>query len=247
MPPESLLQAVVPAKRRKLSFRKLLFIDEYLKDFNASKAAERCGLSAKTAYSAGPRMLDDVEVRKEIKRRLKISELPSLAELSRLTYSDARNLFREDGTLKAPSEWDDQTASSVASLEVEEIYKGKGKKRRKAGQLKKVRLWNKSQNLENMLKHLRLLERDEVQGDRGWSDLSGASDGDLHRKLILIICRITGQEIPKEVQIEGRTVEAPSMITDGPGPQIQDNGGTAQDLINEILKKQKKDKGNGSE
>jgi phage terminase small subunit len=248
MSPES-LQGVAPAKKRKLSLRKLLFIEEYLKDFNASKAAERCGLSAKTAYSAGPRMLEDVEVRNEIKRRLKISEIPSLAELSRLTYSDARNLFREDGTLKSPKEWDDQTASSVASIEVEEVFTGQGKNRVWTGYLKKVKLWNKSQNLENMLKHLHLInERDEAQGNQGRGDLSGASDGDLQRKLVLIICRITGQPVPQEIQIEGHPVDSPSgLITDGDTRQNADPGGGAQDLIDEILQKQKKEKGDGGE
>jgi phage terminase small subunit len=42
------------------------FVDEYLVDLNASKAAERAGFSAKTAYSIGQRLLKNVEIRQAV-------------------------------------------------------------------------------------------------------------------------------------------------------------------------------------
>jgi hypothetical protein len=129
-------------------------------------------------------------------------------------------------------------------LEVEELFDGRGKNRKWIGRLKKVRLWDKSRNLENILKHLRLLnEKDEDPArERDPQEFSGMSDDDLNRKLVLIISRITGQPIPK-VQIEGRPTEAPPMITEGSKPGSRANGGSAEDLINEILQKQKMEKG----
>ena len=48
-----------------------VFVEEYLKDNNATQAAKRAGYSEKTAYSIGSRLLKDVEVSAEIQRRFK--------------------------------------------------------------------------------------------------------------------------------------------------------------------------------
>jgi phage terminase small subunit len=45
-----------------------VFAAEYVKDWNATQAAQRAGYSAKTAYSQGQRLLKNVEVRAEIDR-----------------------------------------------------------------------------------------------------------------------------------------------------------------------------------
>lgn len=44
------------------------FVDEYMKDFNATRAAIRAGYSEKTAHVQGPRLLGNVRVRQEIDR-----------------------------------------------------------------------------------------------------------------------------------------------------------------------------------
>lgn len=49
------------------------FIDEYLKDMNATQAAIRAGYSASTAKQQGSRLLTNVDVENEIKRRQAIS------------------------------------------------------------------------------------------------------------------------------------------------------------------------------
>lgn len=54
-----------------LSNKRQVFVEEYLKDLNATQAAIRAGYSAKTAYSQGPRLLEIVEVSAAIKARIK--------------------------------------------------------------------------------------------------------------------------------------------------------------------------------
>lgn len=49
-----------------LTPKKRLFVAEYLVDLNATQAAMRAGYSKKTAHSQGPRLLEDVEIRKMI-------------------------------------------------------------------------------------------------------------------------------------------------------------------------------------
>lgn len=52
----------------KLTDKQRLFCIYYVKYFNATKAAIKAGYSKDTAYSQGPRLLDNVEVQKEIQR-----------------------------------------------------------------------------------------------------------------------------------------------------------------------------------
>ena len=47
-----------------LNDRQQLFVTEYVKDMNATKAAERAGYSKRTAYSQGQRLLKNVEIKK---------------------------------------------------------------------------------------------------------------------------------------------------------------------------------------
>lgn len=48
--------------------RQKAFIEEYLKDLNATQAAIRAGYSKKTARSQGQRLLTKVDIQKEIKK-----------------------------------------------------------------------------------------------------------------------------------------------------------------------------------
>lgn len=50
------------------------FANEYLKDLNATKAAERAGYAKKTAGSQGNRMLKNVEIKNEIEKKMKERE-----------------------------------------------------------------------------------------------------------------------------------------------------------------------------
>lgn len=50
-----------------MNARQSLFVEEYLKDLNATQAAIRAGYSAKTAESQGSRLLTNVKIKKAIK------------------------------------------------------------------------------------------------------------------------------------------------------------------------------------
>lgn len=68
-----------------LSNKHRLFIEEYLRDFNATQAAIRAGYSEKTAYSQGSRLLKDAEVSEEVKRRLDERAMQADEIIDRLT------------------------------------------------------------------------------------------------------------------------------------------------------------------
>lgn len=83
--------------------RQQIFVNEYLKLWNASEAARRAGYSGRTAASQGQRMLRNVEILAEIERRkaelvMSADEvLLRLTEQGRASYAD---YFAPDGTVK---------------------------------------------------------------------------------------------------------------------------------------------------
>ena len=80
----------------KLNAKQQRFVDEYLIDLNATQAAIRSGYSEKTAYSAGQRLLKNVEVQKYIAERkmdrverTEITQDMVLKELANIAFSNA--------------------------------------------------------------------------------------------------------------------------------------------------------------
>lgn len=63
-----------------LNAKQQRFVDEYLKDSNATQAAIRAGYSVKTANKAGPRLLVNVGIQKAVKKAQK-----SLSERTEIT------------------------------------------------------------------------------------------------------------------------------------------------------------------
>lgn len=83
-----------PAPRREM------FPKEFLADFNATKAAVRCGYSKKTAYSQGNRLLKNAEIQKIIRKgmeqradRLEITADKWLGELAIIGFADLASYF----------------------------------------------------------------------------------------------------------------------------------------------------------
>ena len=151
--------------------RRETFINAYMSNgHNATQAAITARYSPKTAHSAGQRLLKHVEVSGRLTERARdvgaaadLEAKQELREAGRLSRSDMRRIFRSDGTLKAPAEWDDDTAAAIASIEVIEQFEGTGDDRKLSGYLKKVRLWDKNSALDKTIRHLGLYEKDNKQ------------------------------------------------------------------------------------
>ena len=119
------------AAKKDLTPKQALFVDEYLRDMNATQAAIRAGYSAKTAESAGPRLLGNVRVqqaisaaRERLAKKFEITRERVMLEYARLAFADPRNFFNADGTLKRVPELDDDAAASLAGFEVMEEFEG---------------------------------------------------------------------------------------------------------------------------
>lgn len=149
------------------------FVAEYLVDGNATRAAQAAGYSKKTAYSAGGRLLKDVEIKQllveknaAINKKLEVSVERVRDELARLAFFDPRKFFKEDGSLVPITELDSDTAMCLAGMEVNELYEGRGEDRELIGYAKKFKLADKGQNLERLGRYLKMFtDRVEVVPD----------------------------------------------------------------------------------
>ncbi|MCO1343423.1 terminase small subunit [Burkholderia multivorans] len=151
-------------KANKLSAKHQRFVDEYLIDLNATKAAERAGYSKRTAGQIGFELLKKPEIAEAISEAMKAREQRTgitqdrvLRELARIAFFDPRKLFDSDGRPLPISELDDDTAAAIAGLDVFEEYEGSGEDRALSGYTKKYKILDKNTALTNAMKHLGML------------------------------------------------------------------------------------------
>lgn len=133
------------------------FVDEYLKDLNATQAAIRAGYSAKRADSIGyenlrkPEIADAVAERMRARsERTEITQDRVLKELARLAFFDARKMFHGDGSPKAIHDLDDDTAAAIGGLDVVNI----GNSEVGIGQVLKYKIADKGAALSHAMRHL---------------------------------------------------------------------------------------------
>lgn len=103
----------------------------------------------------------------EVATRFELEGENVLRELAKIVHADLRKVFREDGSLMEPSEWPDEIAGAIASIEVFEEYEGQGKARKLVGFTKKIKLWPKVEAIDRAMKHLGQFERDNAQKSMG--------------------------------------------------------------------------------
>jgi phage terminase small subunit len=164
-------------KTRKLTKKQKLFVAEYQKDWNATRAAIVVGYKEHRASEIACRLVKKSQVQEAIEkamaerlRKIGVHSERILTEVARVGLSDLRKLYNEDGSLKLPHEWSDEAAAAIAGVEVLEEFIGKGKARTLVGHTKKVRVFDKVRALELLSKNLGIIgngkHRDE-DGDEG--------------------------------------------------------------------------------
>lgn len=154
-----------------------IFCDEYLKDFNATRAYKEAYPSCKkdeTASAASSRMLRNVNIqsyikekKEQLKSKMEISQERVLKEMARIAFGDIRKLYNESGGLKNIQDLDDDTAAIITSIESIEEFDGYGQDREQIGYAKKVKTADKTKALDMLGKYFGMFkERVEVNQDK---------------------------------------------------------------------------------
>lgn len=137
------------------------FVDEYIIDFNATRAAIDANYSKKTAYSIGQRLLKNVEIQKAIAeakkertKRLGIDADYVLRRLIEIDQMDVLDIMDDDFNIKPVSKWPLTWRQFISSFENLEQFEGAGEDRTQFGWLKKIKFPDKVKNLELLGKHI---------------------------------------------------------------------------------------------
>lgn len=156
---------------KKLTPKQERFVAEYLVDLNASAAARRAGYSPHRADAMGHENLRKPDIAAAIGaakaariERIELTADRVLIELARIAFFDIRKLYREDGSMKAPHELDDDAAAVLAGVDVLEEFSGRGDERTLIGYTKKAKVHDKTGALTLAMRHMGMLkDRLEVE------------------------------------------------------------------------------------
>jgi phage terminase small subunit len=140
-----------------------LFCQEYLLDFNATRAAKAAGYSEETAYSIGWENLRKPEIQSRIAElragdaaKLNLTRERILQEYSKLAFFDIRKIHTIDGAIKPVGEFDDDSAAAVAGIEVyeEQLKTDNPEEQIRVGAVKKIKIADKRAALDSICKVL---------------------------------------------------------------------------------------------
>jgi phage terminase small subunit len=159
-------------RTERLTAKQKAFVRHYLESHEITESAKKAGYADKHSNTIGNRLMHKSRIieliRQEEEKAIQaagINRKDALLRLAKMVYFDPRNLYREDGSVKDPSEWDDATAAVIAGIEVMEVFGGKGKEKTIIGQTKKVKVIDPLRALEVLMKHLGLLKDSDKDGN----------------------------------------------------------------------------------
>lgn len=152
-------------RRRKLTVKQEAFVVAYLSNGRNASAAYRSAYdseneSDRSVQVNARKLLKHTAVSLRVSQFVEKIEAKTLLtverieqEVARLAFFDQRGLYREDGTLKPPSEWSDDQAAAISAAE----FISKGKK----GTLTKLKIWDKGSAL-TLAARMRGLLKDNI-------------------------------------------------------------------------------------
>lgn len=158
--------------------KRAAFVREYLVDLNATAAYKRAGYAARghSAEVEAHKALRNPEIAKAVaaaqqKRaeRTGITADRVLQELARIAFFDIRKLYNADGTLKKPTELDDDTAAALVGIDIQETSVGG-----EDGPIittRKAKVIERTGALTLAMRHLGMLkDKMELSGELGIAD-----------------------------------------------------------------------------
>jgi len=152
-----------------LRLQKKRFCESYLKHFNAARAAREAGYSEDTDKQIGYNLLQETEVKEYLDRRqIEISEKEDITpekiakELAKIGFFDIREIFDDSGSLLPVSEFSDNAAAVVNSVEVYKEDIRAGEETIGTSTTSKVKVSDKRAALETLIKMLGFNSADKV-------------------------------------------------------------------------------------
>ncbi|SCB55053.1 phage terminase small subunit [Bradyrhizobium shewense] len=171
-----------------LTAKQQRFVQEFLLDLNATRAAIRAGYSAKTAHVQGSQILAHPEIMAAIdaaklqrSERTEIDADWMLRRLAAEAEADLADLYDANNDLKPIDEWPEIWRQGlVAGVEIDALYEGSSEDRRQVGHVKKIKLSDRLRRLELIGKHVHV---NAFQDQVAMSGVEGLADRIARAKL----------------------------------------------------------------
>lgn len=152
------------ATPEQLTRQQELFVREYLVDLNATAAWIRAGGNPINADKVAAKMMKkgtlvQIAVARAIaerSQRVGITADRVLQEVARIAFGDPRVLFREDGALRAPTEYGADDAAMIEGIKTRRIVEADGEGKMVPVEIQEVKLASKAGALGMLMRHLGL-------------------------------------------------------------------------------------------
>jgi len=146
-----------------LTHQQRLFVHEYLIDLNAKEAAIRAGYSERSAGSYGHELMQIPSIQGEFQgvmdkraAKIELSAITILQELLNIATIDLGDAYDDNGNLLPVKKMPKHIRKAMAGIKVFEEFEGFGEERRKIGEVREVKFWDKIKSNELLGKHLKL-------------------------------------------------------------------------------------------
>lgn len=143
------------------SVQQEMFVSNLLSGMSQAQAYRKAGYKAKNPDSQANQIMRNKKValrvaykRDILQKKLDITPERNLRAMANIAYADLAEFYDEDGNLKNIHEIPKAARMAIAGIDVEEIFEGRGKNRKKVGEIKKVRRWDPNKAQENIAKIL---------------------------------------------------------------------------------------------
>jgi phage terminase small subunit len=159
------------------------FVEEYVKDFNATQAAIRSGYSQKTAGQIGEENLRKPEIKEAVEALKKkasdaneVTVARVLQGILRVAELDPRKAYDSKGDLLPIHKLPDEVAFAISGIDTEEIYEYERGTRKNIGKVRKLKFSSRDRALELLGRYLAMfLDRAELTGKNGKPLIPSAS------------------------------------------------------------------------
>ena len=145
-----------------LTQRQQIFIREWMKHGNGSKAAQAAGYAPATARQMAvsnlkiPKVIAEIERLKGLQsKRYEVTVERVMSQAARMAFVDPREYVDGSGELIPLHELSDEAAAALQGLEVDQGQNGKLKT--------KYKLVDRGAAVDKLMRHLGLFERDNTQ------------------------------------------------------------------------------------
>jgi phage terminase small subunit len=139
-------------------------VQEFLVDKCATRAAIAAGYSRKTARSIGAENLTKPDIAAEIEKGLnaqmekaKLRAEHVLTEISKIAFVSLADAFAPNGSLLPLKDMPEDLRAALSTIESQDLFSGRGPRRKKIGETKKVKIHGKIEALRLLAQHFNLL------------------------------------------------------------------------------------------